>query len=404
MNPALKETPVLPGGYGRASYVVGSRAPRLVRGEGFLVQDEDGRHLIDANNNFATLVLGHANPAITAAVIETASTGTCYGLPNQVEERLAADIVDRLAHAEQVRFTNSGTEAVMTALRLARAATGRSMVLGIAGSYHGSSDIALAIGVARLNGVPESVQREVVTIPMNDLEQLRRAMAIHGRQLAAILIDLLPNYAGLVPADAEFIAEVRELCDEYGVVMIVDEVISFRLARGGQQSNYPVIPDLTALGKAIGGGLPIGAVAGAERIMRSLNPLEARTIESSGTFTGNPLSTAAGLACLAQFDEVEINRINKLGEQLLDRLLSGVPEDWRVRGTGSLVRVLAPETSDSREVATAFWWALYDRGVISTPSGLMSLSTPMNGETVDAIASAVIEAAMHVTAGAGMSA
>lgn len=401
MTLALNQTPVLPGGYGRASYWVGDRAPRLVRGEGFLVVDEDGRRLIDANNNFATLVLGHADPRVIAALSATASSGTCYGLPNHLEEQLAAEIVDRLTHAEQVRFTNSGTEAVMTALRLARAVTGRSAVLGIAGSYHGSSDVALAIGGARLSGVPESVRHDVVTIPVNDVEALRHAMAVHGSTLAAVLIDLLPNYAGLVPADAVFMAEVRRLCDEHGVMMIIDEVISFRLARGGQQSTYPVLPDLTVLGKAIGGGLPIGAVAGNEQVMRDLNPLVAQSIESSGTFTGNPMSMAAGLACLSTFDEAEIARINELGSRLLDQIVPGLPEGWSARGAGSLVRMLVPDSGDPRGVATAFWWALYDRGVISTPSGLMSLSTPMTGETIDTIAGAVIEAARHVAVNSG---
>jgi glutamate-1-semialdehyde 2,1-aminomutase len=394
------EHQVLPGGYGRSGYVVGPVAPRLQRGAGARVLDADGRWIIDANNNFAVLVLGHCDAAITDAAGQAMMAGVCYGLGHEMEERLALVLRDRLHGVEQVKFANSGTEAVMTALRLARGTTGRSKVLGITGAYHGSSDVALAIRGDRFaRGVPAGVHQDVVTVPINDTAALRAAFAAHGAELAAVVLDLMPNYAGLVPLTTEFVTAAREGCDAAGAYLIFDEVISFRLRPAGLQSLYPARPDLTVLGKAIGGGFPIGAVAGSASAMEALNPLSAAPVDSSGTFTGNPASTAAGLACLGAFDERVIAQMNAAGDRLRRELAQLLPAVWEVRGQGSLVRVLAADPIDPTAAARALWWAAYDHGVLMMPTGLMALSAAMDDGTVDEIRDAVTAAAATVDAG-----
>jgi len=383
----------LAGGFGRSSYYVGSRPPRLVQASGYKVQDEEGRWLVDANNNFAVLALGHANESVTAAVCDAARDGACFGLPTPWEEQLAGMLVARVAHAEQVRFANSGTEAVMTAVRLARSLTGREKVLGIAGSYHGSSDVALAIK----SGGDNPAQRDVVTVPLNDVSGLENAFDTHGFDLALVILDLLPNYAGFRPVNDVFLERARQLCDTHGTLLAFDEVISFRLSRGGLQSTRTVSPDITVLGKLIGGGLPIGAVLGAESLMRPMSPLSPAPIEASGTFTGNPISIRAGIACLQQYDETQISRLNGLGQTLLTELTGQLSSGWSVRGVGSLVRVFPPESMASLPTCHAFWWAAYKRGFVLMPSGLIALSTPMNEEVVGHLAQAVLESAEEAT-------
>jgi len=371
---------------------VGPPPPRIVRGRGHRVQDEHGRWLVDANNNFAVLALGHANAAVTDAVSAAARDGACFGLPTPWEGQLAEMVVARVSHAEQARFTNSGTEAVMTAVRLARALTGREKVLGIAGSYHGSSDVALAIKA----GVDDPTRPDVVTVPLNDVDRLEATFAAHGSDLALVILDLLPNYAGFEPVTQAFLERTRQLCDEHGTLLAFDEVISFRLARGGLQSTTSVTPDLTVLGKLIGGGLPIGAVLGSEHTLRPLSPLSESPIESSGTFTGNPVSIRAGIACLTQYDDQQIDRLNSLGEALLDRLVGHLPPGWTVRGVGSLVRVMPPEGEGAVPARQAFWWAAHRRGFVLMPSGLMALSSPMSEEVVARLGEAVLESSEEV--------
>ena len=379
----------LPGGYGRGSYYVGPQPPRLVRGRGHRVQDEHGRWLVDANNNFAVLALGHAHEAVTSAVREAAADGTCFGLPTPWEEHLAEMLVTRIDHAEQARFTNSGTEAVMTAVRLARAQTGREKVLGVSGSYHGSSDVALDIKA----GVGDRPLGEVLTVPLNDVDALEAAFTEHGSHLALVILDLLPNYAGFEPVDDAFLVRARQLCHLHGALLAFDEVISFRLARGGLQSTKHVMPDIKILGKLIGGGLPIGAVLGSREILLPLSPSSMAPIESSGTFTGNPVSIRAGMACLEHYDDQQIERLNSLGDRLFAGLVDRLPTDWSVRGVGSLVRVVQPDHGASAPTAHAFWWAAYRRGFVLMPSGLMALSTPMDEQVVDDLAEAILEAA-----------
>jgi glutamate-1-semialdehyde 2,1-aminomutase len=389
----------LPGGAGRSGLVVGGRvAPRAYRGVGYRVLDEQGRWLIDANNNFTTLVHGHGHRGMTEAVTEVLADGiTSVGLSNRYESGLAATLVDRLASVDQVRFTNSGSEAIHTAVRLARATTGRSAVIGVAGAYHGSSGPALAIhGGSHLSGVPDGESRIVLRVARDDVATLEAAVAACGDDLALILVDLVANYTGLNQLDPAFVAAARRLCDERGALLAIDEVVSLRHAVGGMQSLYDVRPDLTVMGKIIGGGFPVGAVGGSRDALALLDPTAPGSLHSSGTFSGNPVSMAAGLACLADLDEGAIVRLTTLGALLRERLEAAVPEDWEVRGFGSLARLFAP---GGQPTPPEFFWRAYERGVLVTPQGLIALSTPMDEAAVDAIAAALTTAAHEVTDG-----
>jgi glutamate-1-semialdehyde 2,1-aminomutase len=208
-----------------------------------------------------------------------------------------------------------------------------------------------------------------------------------------MILDLLPNYAGFTPTTDAFLERARQLCDAHGTVLAFDEVISFRLARGGLQSTRTVTPDITVLGKLIGGGLPIGAVVGREEMLRPLSPVSSSPIESSGTFTGNPLSIRAGIACLNQYDDEQISRLNALGDTLLSNLTGQLPPGWSVRGVGSLVRVVPPARVGSVTPSHIFWWAMHVRGFVVMPSGLMALSSPMTQDVVRSLGEAVLESA-----------
>lgn len=390
--PASAHPGVLPGGYGRTALVVGPTVPNLVRGRGAYVEDEHGNRLIDANMNFAVLVLGHAHPDVVRAAGSALEHGSCYGLAHRAEARLGEVLVDRIAHAEQIKFTNSGTEAVMLACRLARAVTGRDLVVGIEGAYHGSSDTALTIAKgAAAPGVTQAARGDVARVPLNDVEALQALVADRGDRLAAIVLDLLPNYAGLVRVTDAFATAARNAADATGALLIYDEVISFRMSPGGLQAEFPVTPDVTVLGKAIGGGLPIGAVLGSSQVMAAFDPFGDGAVDGSGTFSGNPVSVNAGLACLERFGAGEIAAINDLGARLRERLADGLPDPWTVRGSGSLVRVLVPGAPVG--LARTLWWSAYERGALLMPTGMMALATPMSIALVDELAEIVIDAA-----------
>jgi glutamate-1-semialdehyde 2,1-aminomutase len=388
----------LPGGYGRSALAVGEVVPVAIRAEGPSIWGEGGWHLLDFNNNFASLIHGHAHPLIAGAAAKALTGGSAYGVSNEFELQHAATLVARLPHADMVRYTNSGTEAIMTAVRLARAVTGRSKLVILGGSYHGTYDGVLpSMGERASRGVPDAVINDTIQIPINDLDALEARIADATEKPAALLVDLLPNRLGMIPVSAEFIGRARNLCTEHGVILIIDEVISLRLGWFGLAGELKVRPDITVAGKLIGGGLPVGAVAGPESLMSEFNPLRPQALEHGGTFSSNPVSMAAGRAALELLTESEVERINALGDRLR-KLLNPVAVglEWEVRGRGSLVRVVAPAGS-AGDPYRDLWWAAFNRGILITPSGLMTLSTAMTEEHVrtaaEAMSGAIAEAA-----------
>jgi glutamate-1-semialdehyde 2,1-aminomutase len=295
------------------------------RGEGFELIDADGHRYVDWVCSWGPLILGHAHPDVVAAVSEAAARGTSYGAPTEGEIELAAQICDRIASVEMVRMVNSGTEATMSAVRLARAATGREKLIKFAGAYHGHVDGLLADagsglatqGIPASPGVPAAQAAETIVVPWNDLGAVEAAVA--GYDIAAILAEPLPANMGLVPPDDGFVAELRRLADEHGALLVLDEVISgFRVARGGAQELLGVEADLTIMGKVIGGGLPAAAYGGRRELLSRVAP--AGDVYQAGTLSGNPLAVAAGLATLEHLDAPAYARL----EELTDRLASGL--------------------------------------------------------------------------------
>jgi glutamate-1-semialdehyde 2,1-aminomutase len=314
----------LPGGVNspvRAMRSIGRDPIFIASGRGSRIRDVDGDEYIDYVCSWGPLILGHAYPSVVEAVTRAAGDGTSFGAPTAGEVELAEQIADRIASIEMVRMTSSGTEATMSALRLARAVTGRSRVLKFSGAYHGHVDGLLAeagSGLATQSipaspGVPEVAAAQTVIAPFNDFSKLWEL--IEDPDLAAIIAEPIPANMGLVPPADGFLELLREAADQNGALLIFDEVISgFRVARGGAQERYGVVPDLTVLGKIVGGGLPAAAYGGRTELMERIAP--AGDVYQAGTLSGNPLAVAAGLATLAQLDEPAYDRLGQTTEQL----------------------------------------------------------------------------------------
>ncbi|MGI6871970.1 aspartate aminotransferase family protein [Amycolatopsis sp. 3B14] len=364
---------VLPGGNTRTTLFVPPHPPYAVRGEGAIVTDHTGHRVIDCNNNYTSLIHGHARPEVLEAAFEAARGGTAFGLPTASEVALAEHLRDRTG-IEQWRFCNSGTEAVLMLLRAARAHTGRELIVRFEGSYHGTGDAVVS------PGAPGVVPGSVLVLPQNDLPALRAAMRNHGDRVAAVLIDLMPNRAGLTPADPAYVAELDALTRQHGALLAVDEVITFRLHEGGLHQRYGIRPDLVSVGKVIGGGFPVGAVGGRAEVLSPFDPQTPDGVSWGGTFSANPVTMSAGLTALGLFGPAEIAELNRRGDELRSRLHeAGVA----VRGSGSLLRLMATDT-------TKLWWSLYERGVLTGTNGLLALSTAMTPAHLDHVADAVI--------------
>ncbi|WP_082309249.1 aspartate aminotransferase family protein [Leucobacter musarum] len=388
--------PLLPGGYGRSTYFTGEPSPYAIRGVGFRVWDDRGRELIDANNNFTSLIHGNAHPEITEAATKALSAGSSWGIPNLWEWELAELLLKRLPSLDQVRFTNSGTEAVMSALRIARAATGRDKVIVTKGGYHGTSDVALVPGgPSYTKGVPQGVIDDVTAVPLNDIEFLTQAVESAPQAYAAIILDLLPNRAGLLSITEEFVRAARDLATKHGIVLIIDETISLRLGYSGLSGEYGVEPDLLTTGKLIGGGFPVGAVAGLGALMAEVDPTRAGNLPHGGTFSGNPVSMAAGAAAVRLYTAGQVQRLNRLGDAVRTAVGERIADSgWEVRGRGSLLRAVpAGAEKVAEDVQHRLWWATYERGLLGSPANLLSLSTEMDenvgADIVDRLADAV---------------
>lgn len=368
---------VMPGGNTRSTLFVAPHPPYAVAGERARVTDSNGHRTIDCNNNYTALIHGHADPEILAAATRAAAGGTAFGLPTASEVEMAETLSQRTG-LPRWRFCNSGTEAVMMMVRGARAHTRRDLVVRFAGSYHGTYDGVVATDAP---GVPQSAAEASIELPQNDVDALADAMARHGDRVAVILLDLMPNRAGLRPVSQDFAAAAQRLARHHGALLAVDEVISFRLGEGGLHRDYGLVPDLVSLGKIIGGGFPVGAVGGRADVLDAFSPLGCGPVTWGGTFSANPVTMAAGLVALQRFSGSVIDDLNARGDGLRRRLSdAGV----RVHGRGSLLRLHV-------EDATATWWRLYEAGVLAGTNGLLALSTVMTDEDVDHIERCVLE-------------
>jgi glutamate-1-semialdehyde 2,1-aminomutase len=371
---------VIPSGTSRSTIFVPPAVPMARSGHGAWVTDESGARVLDLNNNYTSLIHGHRFEPIERAIRAALLEGTSFGLPTRREVAFAELLRDRTGH-EQWRFCNSGTEAVMQAVRCARAVTGRDVLVRFQGSYHGTSDPVVDTSQP---GVSRSERERVIVLPQGDLTSLQAAFETRGTEIAAVLVDLMPNRAGLVPADHDMVHAIRELTARHGALMIIDEVITFRMSSGGLGPTYGVTPDLATFGKLIGGGLPVGALAGRTELMAVFDPTKtAAMVAWGGTFSANSLTMAAGLAAVEAYDQPTVDDLNGRGDQLRHCIEeAGV----KVNGRGSLLRIV-------EDVGVSdLWWALYTRGLLAGTNALLALSSPMTPEDIEFAAEVIIDA------------
>jgi glutamate-1-semialdehyde 2,1-aminomutase len=373
---------LIPGGVNspvRAMRAVGLSEPFFVtRGHGAYLATTDGRALLDWVQSWGPLIFGHADPETVEAVREAALAGTSFGAPTEREVELAAEIADAMPSVERVRLVSSGTEAAMSALRLARAFTHRDRIITFDGGYHGHADSFLAsagsglatLGIPSSPGVPTPVAEQTVVVPYNEIDVAAAAVERHSESLAAIFVEPVAGNMGCVPPEPGFLEALRALCDASGALLVFDEVITgFRVGRGGAQERYGVWPDLTVLGKIVGGGLPLAAFGGRAEVMARLAP--AGDVYQAGTLSGNPLATAAGLSVLRRLrDRAVYDELERRGA----RLEAGLSRFGRVQRVGAMLtlftgrgRVRRFERHDADRYAALFR-GLLDRGIYIAPS------------------------------------
>jgi glutamate-1-semialdehyde 2,1-aminomutase len=401
---------LIPGGVNspvRAMRAVGLDEPLFVgRGEGAYLEDVNGNRYVDWVMSWGPLIFGHADPETVAAVRAAAERGTSFGAPTEAEVELAAEIVDAVPSVEKVRLVSSGTEAAMSAARLARAFTARDRILKFAGCYHGHVDALLASagsGVATLGlpsspGVPPATTKDTIVCKYNDVDAVATAVAEYGEGLAAIIVEPVAGNMGVVPPEPGFLEVLRRLCDASGALLVFDEVITgFRIARGGAQELFAVMPDLTILGKIVGGGLPLAAFGGRAEIMDRLAP--SGDVYQAGTLSGNPLATAAGLAVLRRLRD---RSVYEQLEQRGARLESGLAPFGRVQRVGAMATLFMTDEpvrnfDDAQRSDTDRYGALFrhllERGIYIAPSQFeaMFVSVAHGGEEIDRTIQAVAD-------------
>lgn len=376
---------LIPGGVNspaRAFGAVGGQPPFIARGEGAYLYDLDGNEYLDYVASWGPLILGHAHPRVVRAVEEAMRRGATFGAPTEAESHLAELIIDAVPSMEMVRLVSSGTEASMSAIRLARGFTGRDGIIKFAGCYHGHVDSLLVqagssattLGVPNSPGVPSGCTADTLVLRYNDVQGLADAFAAHGERLAAVILEPVVGNMGLVRPSAEFLGELRRLTAKHGTLLIYDEVMTgFRLAYGGAQQLFHQTPDLTVLGKIVGGGLPVGAYGGRADVMQHIMP--AGPVFQAGTLSGNPLAMAAGIATLEELrDHPPYARLDELGERLANGLheaaraaglmhcIARVGSMWTLFFTaGPVIDYDTAKHADTARFAR-FFWAMMDRG------------------------------------------
>lgn len=372
----------------RAFRAVGGTPRFIARAEGPYMWDVEGKRYVDYVGSWGPMIVGHTHPQVVARVTEAASRGLSFGAPNVLETVLAERICEIFPHVEQVRFTSSGTEAAMSALRLARGHTGRTKIIKFEGCYHGTADSllvkagsgALAFGTPSSAGVPDDLAKHTLVAQFNDLDSVRTFFDQHPDEIACVMVEPMPGNMNLIQPAPGFHEGLRELCTRHGALLIFDEVMSgFRVALGGAQERLGVTPDLTAFGKVIGGGMPVGAIGGPASVMGGLSPLG--TVYQAGTLSGNPLAMAAGIATLELISEPGFfDALDATSQRLVAGLREraaahGVPFSAQAAGGMAGLYFRATPPSSFAEVQQAdtgafkrFYHALLEDGVYLPPS------------------------------------
>lgn len=415
-------TEVFPGGDTRNVTFFKPYPSFMDRGKGCRIWDVDGNEIIDFQNNYTSLIHGHAHPAIVEAVQEQIAKGSVYSAPFRKQTELAEIICNRVPSVDKIRFTNSGTEATMHAVRGARAYTGRTKIVKIEGGYHGSSDAFEAsvepdltmvgdinnpIAVADSKGVPKEIVDQVIIVPFNNIEVTKRLIEKNHRDIAAFIIEPVMGSAGMLEPSRAYLAFIREITQTYGIVLIFDEVVTFRLTTGGAQEYNGITPDMTAFGKIIGGGIPIGAFGGKEDIMKMYDPT-AKVMYHSGTFNGNAISMAAGIAALKDYGKKEVDHVNNLGvlfRKECNRVFEEVGIDIWVNGVGSLSNIIFSNNliteyrgiaKSHEELNVLMGLSLMNRGIFMAPRGMFCTSTPMGEAEIIRAAEAIKESLQEI--------
>ncbi len=404
---------VIPGGVNspvRACRAVGVDPVFVAQGDGSTITDVDGNRYIDLIGSWGPLILGHSHPEILETITEQMSSGTTFGAPTEVEVEFAETLQSIVPSMEMIRAVSSGTEATMSALRLARGFTGRPKIVKADGGYHGHADcllVAAGSGVATLGipgsaGVPDGAAADTIVVPYNDLDAIEAAFAAHPAQIAAIIIEPVAGNMGLVVPAPGYLDGLRALCTKHGALLVFDEVMTgFRVAYGGAQSLYGIVPDLTTIGKVIGGGLPAAAFGGRRDIMQKLAPLG--PVYQAGTLSGNPLAMAAGLKAMEILGRPgTYTRLEALGKKLGEGLLAaataaGVPACLNRVGSmltvfftaGPVTDYASAKTSDTARFGT-FFRGMRERGVFLPPSQFeaMFVSLAHTDDDIEAIVTA----------------
>ena len=400
---------IIPGGVNspvRACKSVGADPLFIERGQGCLIYDADGNRFIDYIGSWGPLILGHRHPAVVEAITSVLERGTSFGAPIDLEIQLAQMVIDAVDSVDVVRMVNSGTEATMSAIRLARGVTGRDIVIKFDGCYHGHADtllVAAGSGVATMGilgspGVPEAVVQNALSLPFNDKEAIKKVMDEKGDKVACVIVEPVAGNMGLVPPAPGFLETLRELTQSHGAVLIFDEVMTgFRVAYGGAQSLYGIVPDLTCFGKVIGGGLPVGAYGGKKDIMSQIAPQG--MIYQAGTLSGNPIAMAAGIATLEQ---LKTEGVYENLEKKARRLIAGLADAAQKAGVaakvdhvGSMLGMFFTDQNvtcfdDAKtcdlELFAGFYQGMRQKGIYIAPSQfeVLFLSTAHDDEHIDA--------------------
>ena len=414
-----KALELLPGGVSRNTVLREPYPPYAAYGEGCRITDIEGVTRLDFSNNMASLLHGHACPAIVNAVTEQLQRGSAFTMATEIEVRYADFLISRSPSFEKIRFVNSGTEAIMASLKASRAFTGKPKIAKAEGAYHGQYDYAEVSqtpnpetwgdidhpnSVPVAHGTPNSALDDVVIIPFNDTTRAIAILDQHKDSLACVLLDLMPHRVGLRPAEPSFVEAIREWTDNHNVLLVFDEVITFRTEVGGLQQQYNITPDLTALGKAIGGGFPVGAIAGRKQVMDVMNPLAENVLfPHSGTFSANPITLTAGLESMKLFDATAIERINTLAQRAIDGIERAIKETGTtacVTGAGSMFRIhmkehapknfreayMSPEENAKLKILLDH---MFDENFLMINTCSAVLSTPMTESEIDELVEAV---------------
>jgi len=421
-----KACEVIPGGVSRHTIFQKPHPQYAAKASGCYVTDIDGIERLDFANNMAALIHGHAHPAIIKAVTEQLQRGTAYTMATEAELEFAALLTSRIPGLEKVRFLNSGTEAVMTMMKAARAFTGRPKIAKCEGAYHGTYDFAEVSqtsnptnwgdlskpnSVPLVFGTPQGVLNDMVVFPFNDIERTLAILDQHADQLAAVMIDPVPHRVGLLPATVAFIEAVYHWTRRNRALLIFDEVVTLRVAYGGAQEKYPVRPDLTAMGKIIGGGFPVGALGGRNDVMKLFDPREPKVLfPHSGTFSANPITTTAGRVAMELFDRKAVDRLNALTQKAIHQIeeaIKIVDVPVSITGAGSMFRIhLRPtppttyrETFQHKEttnlVEELLHFMYHNEQIMMINTFACMLSTAMTEREIDRLSDGLLRAFRH---------